>query len=430
MIKGFSKLSKKEKQALIVEKTGVEPQSFQAANLTDKELQQLIEQFSENALGIYPFPFGIAPNFLVDGQNYFVPMVTEESSVVAAASKSASYWNGLGGFKTKLIGDIKTGQIHFTWNGNKHQLRDKIQEWQTNFLASIEPHDEKMKKRGGGVQKIELVDCSTDLPNYFQLNIRFKTMNAMGANYMNTCLETIATGFEDCVRGDKEMEYSNLNVVMSILSNYSPENAVKVWVETEVEQLVDPKIDLTATQFANKFVKAVEIAQVNTERAVTHNKGFYNGVDAVALATGNDWRAIEANGHAYSVKSGKYSSISEATINNNIFCFQATVPLQVGTVGGITALHPMAKLAMQILGNPSAYELMRVMAAVGLASNFAAVKSLITSGIQKGHMKMHLSNIIRELGANNDEASKIVKHFSNQTVSRSAVESYFNKLKE
>ena len=430
MIKGFSRLSREEKRNYIITNLkGLSLNNFLSTLPKNQKIENLMEDFSENVISVFPFPYSVAPNFLIDGKEYLVPFVTEESSVVAAAAKSASFWFSRGGFKTELVGTIKNGQIHLITNIDPSIMHHKVKSWETQIFSAVSDLDAKMKKRGGGIQSIKLMDKSEELENYLQLDISFDTCNAMGANYMNSCLEGIAQKLSELVDQDENLDNYHFEVVMSILSNYSPGNAVKIFVECPVAQLDDGKLGMSPENFAHKFVRAIKIAQIDVSRAVTHNKGMYNGIDSVALATGNDWRAIEANGHAYASRDGQYSSLSSAWINEEQFHFEATIPLQVGTVGGITALHPLAQVSLKILENPTSEELMKVMAAAGLASNFAAVKALTTTGIQKGHMKMHLSNIISALGANEEEGAKIKAYFAQKTVSNSAVEEYLQNLR-
>lgn len=427
MIKGFSKLSKEEKRKFIIDTliSGESAKIFNTVSSKNLEIDNLIDGFSENVISTYYFPYSLAPNFLIDGKEYHIPMVTEESSVVAAAAKSAGFWYNRGGFRTEIIGTVKNGQVHFISSANKKNLSEKFEEWKSFLLSSVSNIDSGMRKRGGGIQTISLIDKTNDIDNYYQIDVSFDTRDAMGANYMNSCLEGIAARF-------LELSSSfgfDVDIIMSILSNYSPQNSVKVFVECPVDMLDDGKLGMTAKEFANKFKMAVDIAHIDISRAVTHNKGFYNGVDAVALATGNDWRAIEANGHAFVSREGKYKSISTAIIKDNIFRFEATVPMQVGTVGGITTLHPLAKLSMEILHKPTSTELMKIITSVGLASNFAAVKSLVTTGIQKGHMKMHLSNILSSIGVTEKEKAETIKYFSDKTVSQAAVEEFISNLR-
>lgn len=215
-------------------------------------------------------------------------------------------------------------------------------------------------------------------------------------------------------------EERQIEVVMSILSNYVPNCIVRAEVSCRVDELTE-NANISADEFANKFIQAVAIAEVEPYRAVTHNKGIMNGIDAVVLATGNDFRAVEAGVHAYASRSGKYRSLTHAKIENGIFSFWIEIPLALGTVGGLTKLHPLVKLALEMLDEPSAKELMQIVAVAGLAQNFAALRSLTTTGIQEGHMKMHLMNILNQFGASNDEKTKLIDHFKTNTVSHSAV---------
>lgn len=432
MIKGFSRLSKEEKIKYLVQYSldNNMPEVLKKPIKSNGQPNDLIDGFSENVIANFLFPYSIAPNFLIDNNPYTIPMVTEESSVVAATSKSASFWYSRGGFKTEIIGTTKHGQVHFKFAGNVKSLTEKFKYYKADLLKSVESVNAKMKSRGGGIKEIVLVDKTEALPNYFQIDVSFNTCDAMGANYMNSCLEAIGHELKHLIECDADLKHTPIDIIMAILSNYSPSNAVKVSVETPVLQLDDGKLKLHPTEFARRFYDAVEIANNDVGRAVTHNKGIYNGIDAVALATGNDWRAIEANGHAYAARNGGYKSLSQVEICDGIFYFSATFPMQVGTVGGITSLHPMAKLSLDILENPSAEELMKIMASVGLATNFSSVKSLVTTGIQKGHMKMHLSNILTGIQATEDEKVLVYEYFLNTTVSQSAVEEFVEKLRD
>jgi hydroxymethylglutaryl-CoA reductase len=431
MIKGFSKLSKAEKikftQSQMIDQELID--WIHSAHLENKSLEELISNLSENVLAVYPLPYGVAPNFLIDGKAYIVPMVTEESSVVAAAAKSAGFWSQRGGFHTEIVGLLKTGQVHLKYTGESNRLFQFFEQIKPDLYKSVATIDAKMKSRGGGIQDISLNNKTKDIANYYQLHVTFDTCDAMGANYMNSCLESIAVEFlNKAMNADFGLE-GETEVIMSILSNYSPESAVKVWVECPISELEQAGSQFTGIEFAKRFSDAVEIAEVDIHRAVTHNKGFYNGVDAVALATGNDWRAIESNGHAFASATGRYKSLSTVKTEGNMFWFGAIIPLQVGTVGGITNLHPLAKLSLQILKIPSAKELMKIMASVGLASNFAAIRSLITTGIQKGHMKMHLSNILLMFNANDEERTLAADYFSANEITYAAVERFIEKLR-
>jgi hydroxymethylglutaryl-CoA reductase len=360
-------------------------------------------------------------------------MAIEESSVVAAASKAAKYWFNRGGFHVEVVNTLKVGQIHFKWMGNDSKLLEKFITQRTSyFLQAVAPIVEKMEKRGGGVKSLELKDMTDEIPHYYQLVLKFDTVDAMGANFINSVLEAIA---EELARDIKVTELLPENqrevlVIMSILSNYTPECLVKVFVESPIEQLADNSLGMEPELFVEKFITACEIARVDPYRATTHNKGIFNGIDAVVIATGNDFRAIEACAHTYACRDGQYRSLSKAYITDEgKFHFELELPLAVGTVGGLTALHPLAKLALELLGNPGAIELMGIIATVGLAQNFAAVRSLVTSGIQKGHMKMHLMNIMNQLEAQENERAQIQAAFTSQVVSYSAVRDYLMEMR-
>jgi hydroxymethylglutaryl-CoA reductase len=216
---------------------------------------------------------------------------------------------------------------------------------------------------------------------------------------------------------------------MAILSNYTPDCRVKAFVECEISDLNDPSLGMSAEEFAEKFARAIRISKVDVTRATTHNKGIFNGIDAVVVATGNDYRAVEACGHAYAARDGQYRGLSDVSLENGKFRFSLEIPLAIGTVGGLTSLHPLARLSLMMLGRPSASELMKIVATIGLAQNFAAVRSLITSGIQKGHMKMHLMNILNHLEASEKESEQAKKYFENEVISFKSVREFVSGLR-
>jgi len=437
-INGFSKLSKQQKIKWLAENFSSDPaameQVFSEWQHPDPAAQKIIDGFTENAVANYVLPYSIAPNFLINGKTYAVPMVIEESSVVAAASSAAKFWLDRGGFHAEVVGTVKLGQVHFRWGGQAEKLKSLFPELRTWLLSACGDLTANMRQRGGGIRDIELIDFTAIEPFYFQLRASFETCDSMGANFINSVLERFADALENFFT-----EYPNLpdaerdaEVVMAILSNFTPECLVRAWVETPIssfEELAHSQ-GMDAAQLADRFALAVRIAEIDPYRATTHNKGIFNGIDAVVLATGNDFRAIEACGHTYASRDGQYRSLSRCTVANGIFRFELEVPLAVGTVGGLTALHPLAKHSLEILGKPSASELMCIIAAVGLAQNFAAVRSLITTGIQQGHMKMHLTNILNHLGASAEEAAAAQHFFQHQTVSFSAVRTFLEGQKK
>jgi len=425
-IAGFSKLSKEEKIDWIASNYSQNPeqakQTIASYWNSDTDLQQLHDEFIENTFTNLYIPLGIAPNFLINDKLLAIPMAIEESSVVAAASKAAKFWLNRGGFKTTVLGTEKVGQVHFIFKGDFENLEAFFKEVTPKLYSTTEDLTQSMAKRGGGISGIELRNKTKDIPYYYQLHCTFQTKDAMGANFINSCLEQFASTLksEALTHSSFSDEERQIEVVMSILSNYVPNCLVQAEVSCPVSDLnLSPEI--TPELFAEKMVRAVHIAKVEPYRAVTHNKRIMNGVDAVVLATGNDFRAVEAGVHAYASKDGSYTSLTHATVENGIFRFWIELPLALGTVGGLTKLHPMVKLNLEILNNPSAEELMQIIAVAGLAQNFAAVSSLVTTGIQKGHMKMHLMNILNQHGATETEKIAITEHFKTNTITHRGV---------
>lgn len=430
-IEGFSKLTKAQKVDWITQTHFKNPKNAKSLLSsywnTNSELQDKHDEFIENTLTNFYMPLGVAPNFKINGDMYTLPMVIEESSVVAAAANAAKFWQSRGGFNAEVLDTIKVGQIHFLFNGDSNLLHTFFKKNKHQLLDSIKEFSKNMEVRGGGIQSIDLIDKSALIPDYFQLHLRFKTADAMGANFINSCLESIASKLEELTQKEHLFfKEGKLEVVMSILSNYVPECLVRASVQCPVSDFA-PEKGWTGKAFARKMVQAVEIAQKEPYRAVTQNKGVMNGIDAVVLATGNDFRAIEAGVHAYASKEGSYTSLSKAFIEEDVFHMELVLPLALGTVGGLTKLHPMVEWSMELLGNPNAKTLMKIIAVAGLAQNFSALRSLVTSGIQKGHMKMHLLNILNQMGASQIQKETAVEHFKNNSISVKAVGQFLNK---
>ena len=431
-IEGFSKISKEEKIKWIEKNyfNNVSNPILKNYWNNDDSLQKIHDEFTENTLSNFYLPLGVAPNFLIDNKDYTIPMVIEESSVIAAACKAAKFWRNKGGFKTSILNFKKTGQVHFIFRGDKQKLNIFFNNNKLKFYEDCKEISSNMKKRGGGILNIELLDKTHDIENYFQINAVFDTVDSMGANFINSCLEQFASTLKNEIKNYSDITNSDysLEIIMSILSNYVPECLVRAEVSCDLSE-IDQTGGLSGKEYANKFIQAINIAKTQTSRAVTHNKGIMNGIDSVVIATGNDFRAIEAGVHAYAAKSGMYKSLTDACVENNTFKFWIEIPLALGTVGGITNLHPLVKWSLELLKNPNAKELMKIVAVAGLAQNFGAVNSLITTGIQKGHMKMHLINILNSLNASEKEKTKLIDFFKNNTVSFSSVKNELEKLR-
>lgn len=433
-IKGFSKLSKEGKIEWLVNEHFENPEA--ARNLleeywhSNEKRQQLHDDFIENTVTNYFLPFGVAPNFKINGELYTLPMAIEESSVVAAASKAAGFWLKRGGFKTEIVSTTKIGHVHFNYAGSFDTLQSMFEDWKPQFFEETEELTANMRARGGGILSVELVNKTDVLEDYYQIEARFETCDSMGANFINSCLEQFAQvmKMDVAMRTDLSEADRDLQVVMCILSNYTPECVVRAEVSCKIEELNDDK-GVTPQEFATKFKRAVQIAEVEPYRATTHNKGIMNGIDAVIIATGNDFRAIEAASHTYAARNGQYSSLTHCTIDNGIFKFWIEIPLALGTVGGLTKLHPMVKLAHELLGHPNSETLMGIVAASGLAQNFGALRALVTTGIQKGHMKMHLFNILNQLEATPEERDEVVKFFEDKVPHHNLVVSKFCEIR-
>ena len=434
-ISGFSKLSKRGKIKWIVENFFKDRESVIRELMSywhsNEDQQKILDGFSENTITNFPMPYGVAPNFVINGETFCVPMVIEESSVVAAASNAAKFWMSRGGFKTTVLGTQKIGQLHFNWKGDHSRLQTAFPKIKRHLLSATQDLTDNMQQRGGGITEIELLDLTSELAHLFQLKCTFETCDSMGANFINTVLEKFGEELTSFVQSSTELfeDSDSVEIVMAILSNYTPDCLVRAEVSCPIAALEGVTKNVSAEDFADRFKRAVEIARIDPFRATTHNKGIFNGIDAVVLATGNDFRAIESCGHTFASRDGQYRSLSFCTIENDEFRFWLDIPLAIGTVGGLTTLHPMAKRSLELLGNPSAEQLMQIIASTGLAQNFGAIRSLVTTGIQKGHMKMHLLNILQQLEATEKEIKRAMVHFSTEIISFSTVREFLEQIR-
>lgn len=427
---GYSKLNRKQRIELlheIVEHSDLHGwlDSWLHADI---DHQKTFENLIENFITTFHLPMGLVPNILINGKYYLVPMVIEESSVIAAASKAAKFWADQGGFKAEILGTERKGQIHFRWTGSPRWLLEQFPAISLKMRESTQHHTRRMEQRGGGITKINLINKTTEIPEYYQVDVSFETADAMGANFINSCLEEMAGVLKHELATPSDP--GSAEVIMSILSNYTPDSLVRCTLECDIPTLGKLSENDSPYVYARRFELANQIAIADISRAVTHNKGIFNGVDAVVIATGNDWRAVEACGHAYASSTGHYRALTDVEIKGNTFRYILTLPIALGTVGGLTRNHPLAKLALEILGNPGSAELMKIAAATGMANNFSAINALITSGIQYGHMKMHLPNILIQLGASQSETEAATIHFSNHPVTFASVDKFLQHLRE
>lgn len=353
----------------------------------------------ENAIGIYALPLGIATNFLINGRDYLVPMVVEEPSVVAACSFAAKLIRAGGGFTTGSDAPIMIGQLQVLDIPNAQAAADQVLAERERLIAAADDPTSSIVRRGGGVRELVVRPFpNTPLGEMLIVHLHYDVRDAMGANAINTACEQIAPLLA---------EISGGRVHLRILSNLADQR--KAWASCRIPAAKLATQTLEGAQVARAIVEAAVFAELDPYRAATHNKGIMNGMDAVCLATGNDWRALEAGAHAYAARDGLYTSLTRWwQAENGDLCGELRVPLAVGTVGGATRVHPAAGAALKVLGVNGASELAQVMVCVGLAQNLAAIRALATEGIQRGHMSLHARQMAIAAGATGDQVTHVV----------------------
>ncbi len=400
-IPGFYKRPLAERAALVAEWAKLTP-TEQSAMLGIGGLNAAqADNMIENAVGVYALPLGAATNFLINNEEYVIPMVVEEPSVLAAVSNAARLFREGGGFTTSSDEPIMIGQIQvldlddvYTAAGAIKAQRKRLIEFVNQQIGG------SIVERGGGARGIEVRPLeATPVGAMLIIHLLYDARDAMGANAVNTAVEALAPEIEALTGG---------RVNLRILSNLSDRRKAKVEGMIPSKELASG--DLSGEQVVRAIVEAGAFAAVDPYRATTHNKGIMNGIDAVAIATGNDWRALEAGAHAYAARSGQYTSMTQwwQDENGNLRG-SLEIPLAVGIVGGATRVHPTAQVALKILGVKSARQLAEIMVAVGLAQNFAAIRALSTEGIQRGHMRMHARQIAVAAGASGAQVAQVVE---------------------
>ncbi len=384
-IKEFYKLSRLERLNLLKEFANLSEQDILLLNLKDNLGVGFAEQMIENMISVFPMPLGLAANFIINGIDYLIPMATEEASVIAAASNAAKLARSYGGFTATASRSVMIGQVHILDIVDVLQAKIKIEECKAEILELANSQDPVLITLGGGafdlnIREIEALSTGIfgALGKILVVHLLVDVKDAMGANTVNTMCEAVAPVIEKLTGG---------TVLLKILSNLAVNRIVKAQAIWSKEEIGSDLID--------KIIQANEIAKIDIFRAVTHNKGIMNGIDAVCLATGNDFRAVEAGVHGYAAINNSYKPLTEYSKDEQENLIGAIeIPLALGTVGGATKSNPFARLCLKILDVKSASELAQIIASVGLAQNFAALKALVGEGIQKGHMKLHLRNLI------------------------------------
>lgn len=396
LFRGFSKLSREERFKRLIAMGAITQEDITfLKNGGIKELN-LADKLIENVIGYFQLPLGVATNFNVNGQDYVIPMAVEETSIIAALSKSAKWIRQYGEIKTWIQGECILGQIQLA-KVNDFQKFAKIFIENRHYLVEKANQDvaANMVKRGGGVMDLQLRQLKReDGIDMAVIHLTMNSCDAMGANVINQVLEYLKSPIEN-LTGEK--------VTMCILSNLNDQKLTTAQVTINT---IDPIL-------GQKLQEASLFAEMDSYRAATHNKGVMNGIDPVLIATGNDWRAVEAGVHAYAAREGRYQAITRWRYQNGVLTGQLTAPIIVGTIGGVTSLHPTAKLCLRMMNITSANELSQVIAAVGLVQNLGAIKALCTEGIIQGHMKLHIDNLLLAAGANENEMSELKERLQN-----------------
>lgn len=399
-LSGFYKKSPEQRWQLIREFGELTDAEVETIRNTGALKFEQVDRMIENVVGAMPIPLGIAVNFRVNGKDYLVPMAIEEPSVVAAASNAAKMARERGGFTTSTTGPIMIGQIQLVGVADPHGARMTILARKEELLSLANEKDPMLVKVGGGAKDVEVRVIETKRGPMVVTHLLVDCRDAMGANAVNTMVEAIAPHLEKWTGG---------RVYLRIISNLAVRRLVRARAVFAKEEIATDEID--GKDVVEGILEAFAFADADPFRCATHNKGIMNGIDAVVVATGNDWRAIEAGAHAYaSWKSGGYRSLTVWEKNaSGDLVGTIELPMAVGLIGGATAVHPTAKANVRLLGVKTAQELAEVIASVGLAQNFAALRALATEGIQRGHMTLHARNIAASAGATTDEIDRVAE---------------------
>ncbi len=391
---GFFKLSPLERLKEVAEFTGISSEDQAILQDADSLDMEKADHMIENVIGRYTLPMGVALNFIINGREYVIPMVTEEPSVVAAASNAAKMARPGGGFTTNYTGSVMIAQIQILDVPDPFYAKNLIFENKEKIKTICNEKDPMLVKFGGGVQDVEVRVLDTRIGPMVIVHLLVNTMDAMGANTVNTMAEAVAPFLAEITGGRSELR---------ILSNLADRRLARV-------RAVFLKEAVGGKDVVEKMLAAYAFAAADPYRAATHNKGIMNGITPVVMATGNDTRAIESGAHAYASRSGRYTSLTTWEKNaNGDLVGTIELPMAVGLVGGATKIHPTAQVAVKLLGVKSAGELAQIIAAVGLAQNMAAIKALATEGIQRGHMSLHARNLATVAGAKGEALEAIVK---------------------
>ena len=417
---GFSKKSYHERLELLQAQALLSPEK-QASLEQDEQISVTVaDQLSENVVGTFSLPYSLVPEVLVNGQEYTVPYVTEEPSVVAAASYASKIIKRAGGFTAQVHERQMIGQVSLYQVADPKQAQEKITGKKAELLELANQAYPSIVKRGGGARDlhVEQIKGETD---FLVVYLHVDTQEAMGANMLNTMLEALKPVLEELSQGQS---------LMGILSNYATDSLVTASCRIAFRYLSRQKDQ--GREIAEKIALASQFAQADPYRATTHNKGIFNGIDAILIATGNDWRAIEAGAHAYASRDGRYQGLSRWTLDleREELVGQMTLPMPVATKGGSIGLNPRVALSHELLGNPTAKELAQIIVSIGLAQNFAALKALVSTGIQQGHMKLQAKSLALLAGASESEVASLVERLiADKTFNLETAQRYLENLR-
>ncbi len=417
---GFSKKSYQERLELLKAQALLSPERQESLEQDEQISVTVADQLSENVVGTFSLPYSLVPEVLVNGQEYTVPYVTEEPSVVAAASYASKIIKRAGGFTAQVHERQMIGQVALYQVDDLDLAQEKIASKKAKLLELANQAYPSIVKRGGGARDlhVEQIKGETD---FLVVYLHVDTQEAMGANMLNTMLEALKPVLEELSQGQS---------LMGILSNYATDSLVTASCRIAFRYLSRQKDQ--GREIAEKITLASQFAQADPYRAATHNKGIFNGVDAILIATGNDWRAIEAGAHAFASRDGHYQGLSQWTLDleREELVGEMTLPMPVATKGGSIGLNPRVALSHELLGNPSAKELAQLIVSIGLAQNFAALKALVSTGIQQGHMKLQAKSLALLAGASESEVAPLVERLiADKTFNLETAQRYLENLR-
>ena len=417
---GFSKKSYQERLELLKAQALLSPERQESLKQDEQMSVTVADQLSENVVGTFSLPYSLVPEVLVNGQEYTVPYVTEEPSVVAAASYASKIIKRAGGFTAQVHERRMIGQVALYQVANPEQAQEKIASKKAELLELANQAYPSIVKRGGGARDLH-VDQIKGETDFLVVYLHVDTQEAMGANMLNTMLEALKPVLEELSQGQS---------LMGILSNYATDSLVTASCRIAFRYLSRQKDQ--GREIAEKIALASQFAQADPYRATTHNKGIFNGIDAILIATGNDWRAIEAGAHAFASRDGHYQGLSSwrLDLETEELVGEMTLPMPVATKGGSIGLNPRVALSHELLGNPSAKELAQLIVSIGLAQNFAALKALVSTGIQQGHMKLQAKSLALLAGASESEVAPLVERLiADKTFNLETAQSYLENLR-